>query len=87
MVRAYQQWPENTRNTIPTSGLLDPYVLRAARSLYLAYMQVHSDEMKRPNGVAISPHHYRGQLIFGRRPILLPGECFIPFEQIESEVH
>lgn len=87
MVRAYQEWPEKTKNTIPPSGLLDPYLLRAARNLYLAYMQVHSDEMKRPLGVAISPERYRGQLIFARKAILLPGECFIPFEQIESEIY
>jgi hypothetical protein len=87
VVRAYPQWPENTVNTIPTSGWLDPSLLRVARNVYLAYLQVHSDNMTRPAGVAISPRNYRGQLIFRRQPILLPGECFIPFEQIESELY
>ncbi len=87
MVRAYPQWPENTANTIPSFGWLDPSLLRVARNVYLAYLQVHSDNMTRPAGVAISPRNYRGQLIFSRKPILLPGEFFIPFEQIESELY
>ncbi|NEP43936.1 MAG: hypothetical protein F6K35_33840 [Okeania sp. SIO2H7] len=72
---------------MPSPGWLDPTLLRAARNLYLAYLEVHAEEMKRPSGVAISPDRYRGQLIFARKPILLPGECFIPFEQIESELY
>ena len=87
MVRAYPLWPDNTKNTISSPGWLDPNLLRAARNLYLAYLEVHSEDLRRPSGVAVSPDRYRGQLIFGRKPILLPGEYFIPFEQIESEVY
>ncbi|WP_410223362.1 hypothetical protein [Limnospira platensis] len=42
--------------------------------------------MRRPSGVAINSRSYRSLLLFSPKPILLPGECFIPFEQIELEL-
>ncbi|MGC9527235.1 MAG: hypothetical protein ACP5D7_17015 [Limnospira sp.] len=67
--------------------LPDPQLLRVARQIYHAYLEVHARRMRRPFGVAIHSRSYRGLLIFSARPILLPGERFIPFEQIESELH
>ena len=65
---------------------LNSDLLRVARSIYQAYLKVHSRQMRRPSGVAIHPKSQRGLLIFSSRPILLPGECFIPLENIESEL-
>lgn len=65
----------------------DPQLLRVARRIYHVYLEVHAKRMRRPSGVAIHTRNYRGSLIFSPRPILLPGECFIPFEQIESEIY
>ena len=86
MVTAYQQRPENSTDRFASPGLPDVDLLRAARDIYLVYFQVHSQRMNRPSGVAINPTHYRGQLVFSHKPILLPGEYFVPFEQIESEI-
>ncbi|NJK36588.1 MAG: hypothetical protein HC835_03970 [Oscillatoriales cyanobacterium RM2_1_1] len=65
----------------------DPTVLRAAKQIYLAYFQIHAQRMRRPLGVAVDRETYRGLLLFARRPVLLPGEAFIPFEQIEAEIY
>ncbi|MBD2580422.1 hypothetical protein H6G50_22435 [Oscillatoria sp. FACHB-1406] len=62
---------------------MDPSLILAARSIYLTYYSVHPERQDLPIGVAIHRHSYRGKLIFGRKPILLPRECFIPFNQIE----
>lgn len=66
---------------------LDPSVLRAARLIYRGYLEVHCEQMQRPLGIAISRVDHRGQVIFSQKPILLPGECFVPFEQIESQIY
>ena len=66
------------------SALLDPAILQAARHIYRTYYEVHPDEVQRPIGIAIDRYSYRGKLIFGQKPILLPKECFIPLNQIES---
>jgi hypothetical protein len=66
------------------SGLLDPALLQAARQIYRTYYEVHPEETQRPIGIAIDRYSYRGKLIFGQKPILLPKECFIPLGQIES---
>lgn len=73
-----------------TNGLppiLDPTLLKAARQIYRTYYEVHTEEMQRPLGVAISRKTHRGKLIFNGRPILLPIECFIPLNQIEPGLH
>jgi hypothetical protein len=67
--------------------LLDPKLLKAARKIYLTYRNLHSQMTKRPSGVAINKDTHRGQLIFRDNPILLPGECFIQLNQLESEVY
>lgn len=66
------------------SALLDPALLQAARYIYQTYYEVHPEQMQRPIGIAIDRYSYRGKLIFGQKPILLPKECFIPLNQIES---
>lgn len=67
--------------------LLDPMVLRAARRIYRTYCIFHAKLTKRPFGVAIHQNSHRGQLIFSDKPILLPGECFIPLKQLEAEIY
>lgn len=67
--------------------LLDPTVLRAARRIYRTYCVLHSKANKRPFGVAIHKESHRGQLIFNTRPILLPGESFVPLKQLEAELY
>lgn len=65
------------------SALLDPGLLHAAQQIYRDYYEVHPEQMQRPIGVAIDRVSYRGQLIFGRKPILLPHEFFVPMAQID----
>lgn len=67
--------------------LLDPTLLRAARRIYRTYCVLHAKLTKRPFGVAIDQNSRRGQLIFNEKPILLPGERFIPVKQLEAEVY
>jgi len=69
---ALSEKTEQQRVDMEIPILLDPTVLRAAR---------------RPFGVAINRDNHRGQLIFNNKPILLPGECFVPIKQIESEAY
>lgn len=59
---------------------LDPVLLRSARLIYQKYCQLHSRLTKIPLGVAINKDTHRGQLIFYKKPILLPRESFIPIE-------
>lgn len=82
-----QQRIENYTDRINIPVLLDPTLIRAARQIYRTYYEVHPDRMDKPLGVAIDRYTYRGKLIFLRKPILLPQECFVPFSQIESEVY
>ena len=86
MVQALQPQTLSPPNPQANPSLLDPNLLRVARHLYYAYAEVHAQRMSRPLGVAINPNNYRGLLLFSRKPVLLPGECFIPFERIEGEV-
>ncbi len=68
-------------------GLLAPPLLRAARGAYRLYLELHSEQMQRPAGVVVCLGRDRGQLIFTSQPILLPGECFVTFEEIESQIY
>ncbi|MGG6266117.1 hypothetical protein ACQ4M3_04665 [Leptolyngbya sp. AN03gr2] len=61
---------------------LDPTLIQSARLIYETYFAVHPD-IDRPLGVAINRITHRGKIIFTGKPILLPQECFIPFELIE----
>jgi hypothetical protein len=67
--------------------LLDPSLLKAARQIYRTYFAVRSGTSKRPVGVAINRDTHRGQLIFTDKPVLLPGECFVLLDRLESEVY
>lgn len=69
------------------SALLDPSLLQAARTIYRTYYEVHPEQVQRPIGVAIDRFTHRGKLIFGGKPVLLPQECFVPLNQIESELY
>jgi hypothetical protein len=81
---ALSEKTEQQRVDMEIPILLDPTVLRAARRIYCT---LNSRVSKRPFGVAINRDNHRGQLIFNNKPILLPGECFVPIKQIESEAY
>lgn len=68
-------------------GFFDPALLRAAKDIYALYCQVSPDRDRRrqPIGVAIDKLTYRGKLIFSSYPILLPEECFISIQDMETE--
>jgi hypothetical protein len=51
------------------------------------YLKVHSEQMLRPAGVVVSQGSDRGQLIFASHPVLLPGERFVTFNEIESQMY
>jgi hypothetical protein len=65
------------------SVYVDPEVVRSARLIYQTYYEVHPELTEPPLGVAINRLTHRGKLIFTGKPILLPQECFVPFEWIE----
>ncbi|MGL5080798.1 MAG: hypothetical protein ACRC8A_04875 [Microcoleaceae cyanobacterium] len=87
MVQATQSQPELLTARQSTSVWLDPVLIRAAKQIYLSYFQVHGRQMRRPLGVVIHRETYRGMLLFTRRPILLIGEGFIPFDKIEADFY
>jgi hypothetical protein len=82
-----QQWQENYTDRMDIPMLLDPALLRAARQIYRTYFEVHPEVTQRPSGVAIDRYTHRGKLIFRKKPILLPQECFVPFSQLEAEIY
>jgi hypothetical protein len=65
------------------TAYVDPRLIRSARLIYETYFAVHPD-IDRPLGVAINRITHRGKLIFAGKAVLLPQECFIPFDLIES---
>lgn len=65
---------------------LDPKLLRMARRIYRSYRLLHPKAQRQPMGIAIHRETHRGQLLFNRCPILLPGECFVPLKQLEPEM-
>ncbi|TAE60137.1 MAG: hypothetical protein EAZ87_06905 [Nostocales cyanobacterium] len=75
--------------TVPPTqtALVDPAVIRAAGQIYYTYCEVHPEIAGQPSGVAISRLTYRGKVIFTQHPVLLPQECFIPLQQIESYMY
>ncbi|HCV31037.1 MAG TPA: hypothetical protein DGO89_13075 [Microcoleaceae bacterium UBA9251] len=83
----YQSSPKPRIETSESLRLLAPDLIRVARSVYGLYIKVNSDLIKRPVGVVVSPGSDRGQLIFAAPPILLPGERFVSFEEIESQMY
>lgn len=84
---ASQKRPEPGPDGADFPKLLDPALLRAARKIYRTYQEIHAARLQRPLGVVIDRLTYRGQMILSRKPILLPNESFVPFEQIESELY
>ncbi len=68
------------------SALLNPALIKAARQIYRVFYEVHPEVMQRPIGVAIGRLNHRGKLVFGDKPVLLPQECFVPFNQIEPNL-
>lgn len=84
---ALSEKSEQQRVDMEIPILLDPTLLRAARRIYRTYCALNSRVNKRPSGVAINRDNHRGQLIFNNKPILLPGESFVPIKQIESEAY
>lgn len=84
MVYLSKNRSHNQDNPTDLSALLDPRLIQAARQIYNTYYEVHPERTERPIGVAIDRQSYRGQLIFGEKPVLLPRECFVPLRQIES---
>ena len=83
----YPPNPEPRIEICETSSLLAPNLIRAARSAYSMYLKVHSEQMQHPAGVVVSQGSDRGQLIFASQPILLPGERFVTFDEIESQMY
>ena len=68
----------------PKSDLLDPNLLKSAKEIYYTYCHFNDKQKKPPIGVAIDRKTHKGQLLFTKRPILLPDERFISISQLES---
>lgn len=66
--------------------LIDSALLKAARKIYRAYCEAHPTTSKRPTGVAVNQLNYQGKVLFSSHPVLLPHECFVPINQLDSEV-
>ncbi len=65
-------------------GSLDLSILHAAKAIYQGYRASRTKDAPVPLGVAIDRFTHRGQIVFTERPILLPQECFVTIQQIES---
>jgi hypothetical protein len=76
-----------SRKQLEIPVLLDPSVLRAARTIYRSYCAHRPNMTDRVKGVAINPATFRGQLVCNNKPILLPGERFVPIDLLESELY
>ncbi|NJL82832.1 MAG: hypothetical protein HC890_07540 [Chloroflexaceae bacterium] len=64
---------------------VEPTIVQAAQKIYQTYCQLQSRVIKQPLGIAIDPDTHRGQLVFRRRPVLLPGERFVKFEELSAD--
>lgn len=84
MVYDLQQRQKIQTNPLDLPELIDPTLLKAARQIYRSYCEAHPSKLERPTGVAINRLTYRGQVLFSKKPILLPEECFVPLSQIET---
>ena len=62
---------------------LDPTIIQAAKSIYTTYLSIYSRFNKQPFGVVLNKQTFKGQLVFRDRPILLPGEYFVPLDRLE----
>lgn len=81
-----QPRPDYLKPSDKSPALLDSTVLEAARLSYRLYLEVHLEQLRRPLGVAVSRIDHRSYLIFNQKPILLPDECFVPFDHLESQL-
>lgn len=77
--------PYNRYVPIDVASFSDPVLLQAARRLYYIYLEIPHLQTRRPLGVVINRETYRSLLIFKAIPTLLPQECFVPLEDIESQ--
>ncbi|MEA5506471.1 hypothetical protein VB735_25860 [Halotia wernerae UHCC 0503] len=67
--------------------LVDPALIRAAGQIYYTHCEVHPEIAGQSSGVAINRITHRGKVIFTNQPVLLPQECFVPLNQIESHIY
>jgi len=84
VVQTSAQSPYNRHRPIDVGSFRDPVLLQAARRLYNIYLEIPHLQTRRPLGVVINRETYRSLLIFKNTPILLPQECFLPLDYIES---
>lgn len=63
----------------------DSHILQAAQEIYDTYARLHGKISQDPIGVAVDPKTRRGQVLFTKLPILLPGERFISMEQLNQD--
>ncbi|VEP11278.1 conserved hypothetical protein [Hyella patelloides LEGE 07179] len=63
----------------------DPTIIHAAKRVYRTYLSIYSQLPKQPFGVVLNKETFKGQLVFREKPILLPGEDFIPLYKIEAQ--
>lgn len=83
MTHAHQQSGTVLETPRVTIDALQAPILASARAVYHTYRKTHL-EFEAPLGVAIDRNTFRGQLIFSTQPILLPHECFVSLEQLET---
>jgi len=62
----------------------DTELLSAAQQIYDTYYRLHTKVNKEPLGVAVNPKTSHGQVLFTKKPILLPGEHFIPIRLLQD---
>jgi hypothetical protein len=86
-VYALQQEQATFTHSKKHPSLIDPTVIRAASHIYYTYCEVHPEIVGKATGVAISRVTHRGKVIFTKYPVLLPQECFVPLNQIESYMY
>jgi hypothetical protein len=86
-VYALQQEQTNFTSPKKHPSLIDPTVIRAASHIYYTYCEVHPEIVGKATGVAISRVTHRGKVIFTKYPVLLPQECFVALNQIESYMY
>lgn len=65
---------------------LDSNVIQAARKIYQTYLNLYSRIPKQPRGVVLNRKTFRGQLVFKEKPLLLPGEYFVPLHHLEARM-
>jgi hypothetical protein len=86
-VQALRQGQASVTPQYNQPPLIDPAIIRAAGKIYYTYCEVHPEIIGQASGVAISRITHRGKVIFTRHPVLLPQECFVPLQQIESYMY